>query len=144
MIKTRGIYVTKPQERVNYAGGNAIKSFSHRGYWFLENGEAILAVVKNRELNTRDFKKKNTIAHYEQVDAETIKMDFYRGTKYNFQALYKLKTSDILINDKGLEYHFVPVDEAELQAAIEELDQKTSESDDWLKYRSTDDQMGGH
>ena len=130
MIKTKGVYVTKSQESVDYAGGNAFKNTSYNGYLFLENGSVVAAFTKNREMSVRDFKKKNTVAHYKQVDAETVEMDFYRGTKYNFQALYKLQTSDILINDKGLEYHFVPVDEAELQAAIEELDQKASASDD--------------
>ena len=130
MIKTKGIYVTRPQKWVDNIGTTAIEGVNYLGYCFLQNGEAILAVVKNREINIRDFKKKNTIAHYEQRDAETVIMDFYRGTKYNYKVPFRLRTSDTFIDDKGLEYHFVPVDEAELQAAIEELDQKTSESDD--------------
>ena len=58
-------------------------------------------------------------------------MEFYKGTQFNMKVTYKLLNSDLLVNDKGLEYHFVPIDEAELQAAIEELNrEETSESDD--------------
>ena len=130
MIKTKGIYVTEPREWIDSYGTTAIKGFNYIGFWFLQEGKAIRAVAKNREMSIRDFKMTNTVAHYEQVDAETVTMDFYRGTKYNYKVHFSLRTSDTLIDDKGLEYHFVPVDEAELQAAIEELDQKTSESDD--------------
>ena len=131
MIKTRGIYVTKPEEWVDNAGGTAIKGFSHRGFWFLPDGRVIPGVVKNRELNIIDFVMfDNSINYYKQENAETVIMEFYRGSKYNFKVPYKLRTSDVLINDKGREYYFEPVDEAELQAATEELNRKTSESDD--------------
>ena len=88
-------------------------------------------MVKNRELNIRDFVMfDNSINYYKQENAETVIMEFYKGSKYNFKVPYELRTSDVLINDKGREYFFVPVDEAELQAAIEKLNRKTSESGD--------------
>jgi hypothetical protein len=132
MVKTKGIYVSSPIEWVDSTpSGQIFQGVKYSGLWYLPEGRVIKASSRDQELTLDDFLSERTSElFYEQQDAETIIMEFYRGTQFNYKAPYKLSTSDILINDKGLEYHFVPVDEAELQAALEELDQKASESDD--------------
>ncbi|NBC07204.1 MAG: hypothetical protein GVY26_08425 [Bacteroidetes bacterium] len=132
MVKTNGFYVSKPKEWGDSTpSGQTFQGINYHGILYLPDGRVIRALSQNREIAKDDFFGENSsLSFYEQQDAETIIMEFYRGTQFNMKVIYKLLNSDLLVDDKGLEYHFVPVDEAELQAAIEELDQKASESDD--------------
>ena len=132
MVKTNGFYVSEPKEWIDSTpSGQTFRGTNYHGILYLPDGRVVKALSQNQEIAVDDFIGENSsLSFYEQQDAETIIMEFYRGTQFNMKVTYKLINSDLLVNDKGLEYHFVPVDEAELQAAIEELDQKTSESDD--------------
>ena len=131
MVKTNGFYVSEPKEWIDSTpSGQTFRGTNYHGILYLPDGRVVKALSQNQEIAVDDFIGENSsLSFYEQQDAETIIMEFYRGTQFNMKVTYKLINSDLLVNDKGLEYHFVPVDEAELQAATEELNRKTSESD---------------
>lgn len=133
MVKMNGFYVSGPKEWGDSTpSGQIFRGTNYHGILYLPDGRVVKALSQNREMTIDDFVgEKSSLSFYEQQDAETIVMEFYKGTQFNMKVTYKLLNSDLLVNDKGLEYHFVPIDEAELQAAIEELNrEETSESDD--------------